>query len=122
MLSYIEHDPAVARRVFDLSQSANDPAGAAPTSIAERNARAKQDTSWPFMCVAIMFTKEALQCLRRGALNDKCNKHKTVFGVINQFHRACFAEFERYTFVVMMSTCVLSPAHFLILFILLAPL
>lgn len=96
MLSYIEHDPVVAQRIFDLSQSANDPAGSAPQSIAERNARSAKDTSWPFMCVAIMFTKEALQCLRRGALNDKCNKHKTVFGVINQFHRACFAELEKY--------------------------
>lgn len=96
MLSYIEHDPSVARRVFELSQSAQEPAGAAAQSIAERNARSAQDTSWPFMCVAIMFTKEALQCLRRGVLNDKCNKRKTVFGVINEFHRACFAEFERY--------------------------
>jgi hypothetical protein len=95
VLSFGEQDPALARRVFDLSQSASD-VTAGSLSVAERNARAKGDTSWPFMCVAIMFTKEALQALRRGVLNDKCNKRGTVFGVINEFHRACFAEFERY--------------------------
>jgi hypothetical protein len=94
LLSFIEQDSAMARRVFDLSQSASD-VTAGSLSVAERNARAKGDTSWPFLCVAIMFTKEALQALRRGVLNDKCNKRSTVFGVINEFHCACFAEFER---------------------------
>ena len=94
MLSFVEHDPSMAKRVFDLSQSAQDVTAGSQT-VAERNARARGDTSWPFLCVAIMFTKEALQALRRGVLNDKCNKRHSVFSVINEFHRACFAEFER---------------------------
>ena len=84
----------MAKRVFDLSQSAQDVTAGSQT-VAERNARARGDTFWPFLCVAIMFTKEALQALRRGVLNDKCNKRHSVFSVINEFHRACFAEFER---------------------------
>ena len=100
MLSFLESDVALARRLFDLSQSAavestTGSGNSSSISAAERNARSALDTSWPFMCVSIMFTKEALQALRRGVLNDKCNKHKTVFGVINEFHRACFAEFGR---------------------------
>ena len=94
MLSFVEHDPSMAKRVFDLSQSAQDVTAGSQT-VAERNARSRGDTSWPFLCVAIMFTKEALQALRRGVLNDKCNKRHSVFSVINEFHRACFAEFER---------------------------
>lgn len=90
----MEHEPTMAKRIFDLSQSAQDVTEGSLT-VAERNARAKGDTSWPFLCVAIMFTKEALQALRRGVLNDKCNKRNSVFSVLNEFHRACFAEFER---------------------------
>lgn len=95
MLSFIEQDANMAQRLFDLSQSACD-VTAGSLSVAERNARAKGDTSWPFFCVGILFTKEALQALRRGVLNDKCMKHQTIFGILNTFHRACFAEFERY--------------------------
>lgn len=80
----------------------------APTSVAERNARAAQDASWPFMCVAIMFTKEALQALRKGILNDKISKRMSVFSVLNEFHRACFAEFERYKKKCVRIGCLLS--------------
>ena len=120
MLSFIEQDANMAQRLFDLSQSACD-VTAGSLSVAERNARAKGDTSWPFFCVGILFTKEALQALRRGVLNDKCMKHQTIFGILNTFHRACFAEFERYenssfytlsysiycVFVYHLATCVL---------------
>lgn len=96
MLSFIELDRAGARRAFELSLSDCIPDDSASVSIAERNARAADDSSWPFMCVAIMFTKEAVQALRKGVLNDKIAKRLSVFSVINEFHRACFAEFERY--------------------------
>jgi len=98
MLSFIEMDRAGAMRAFELSMSNCIPEpGTAPTSVAERNARAANDSSWPFMCVAIMFTKEALQALRKGVFNEKIMKRQSVFSVLNEYHRACFAEFERYS-------------------------
>lgn len=103
MLSFIELDRAGARRAFELSLSDCVPDADAPVSIAERNARAADDSSWPFMCVAIMFTKEALQALRKGVLNDKIAKRMSVFSVINELHRACFAEFERYGWSLLVS-------------------
>lgn len=96
MLSFIELDRAGAMRAFELSMSNSIPeTGSGPTSIAERNARAANDMSWPFMCVAIMFTKESLQALRKGVFNEKITKRFSVLSVLNEFHRACFAEFER---------------------------
>jgi hypothetical protein len=97
MLSFMEQDKSMAMKLFDLSLSAADsPLAGGHLSVAERNANSKNDKSWPFMCVSIMFTREALQALRRGVLNDKCNKHKCVLPVLHQFHRACFAEFLWY--------------------------
>ena len=52
------------------------------------------DLSWPFMCVSIMFTKEALQALRRGTLNVLANERGgDVLGVLHDFHHACFHDF-----------------------------
>lgn len=53
------------------------------------------DRSWPFMCVSIMFTKEAIQALRRGDLNKKCNKRRNILSVVHDFHHACFYDFAR---------------------------
>lgn len=53
------------------------------------------DQSWPFMCVSIMFTKEAIQALRSGALNKKCNKRRDVLSVLHDFYAACFVEFAK---------------------------
>ena len=89
MLSFIELDALLARRLFDLSQSAS------PAPARSDKAAQKADTSWPFMLVAVMFTKEALQALRRGDLNEKCSKRKEIFGTLNEFYRAIFAEFGR---------------------------
>ena len=54
-----------------------------------------QDLSWPFMCVSILFTKEAIQALRSGSLNRLCNEIKDVVSVLHDFHHACFHEFGR---------------------------
>ena len=51
------------------------------------------DNSWPFMCVSIMFTKEAIQTLRSGCLNKKCNNRKSVLSAVHEYHHACFARF-----------------------------
>lgn len=101
----MESDPSLARRLFTLSQSdhgdvaINKSSSTAPSSSSSRSV----DSSWPFMCVSIMFTKESLQALRRGALNGKCSKRQSVLYVLHEFHRACFAEFDRF---VSTSACV----------------
>ncbi len=53
----------------------------------------KIDNSWPFFVTSIGFTKEAIQALRRGDLNSKCNKRKDVLSVVHDFHHGCFLEF-----------------------------
>jgi len=64
-------------------------------SIKDRNQQSKDDTSWPFLCVSINFTKECLQLLRRGIFNDRCNKQQSVMIIINDYHKALFNEFIR---------------------------
>ena len=49
--------------------------------------------SWPLFCVSIGFTKDALQALRSGRLNKKCNKRNTVLGTLHELHRALFSDF-----------------------------
>lgn len=85
MLAFIENNNTLALQMFDLSQSANPSA----------TGKGMNDTSWPFMCVSIMFSKEALQNLRSGVLYDYCNKFKNVMKAMNDFHQGCFAEFGR---------------------------
>lgn len=91
MLRLVEADASFARHMHQLSESAT----AAPLQRGSGGPKGAIDRSWPFMCVAIMFTKEALQALRGGALNDKCNKRKDVLSVLHDFHHGCFAEFDR---------------------------
>ncbi len=64
-------------------------------SLSWQKSDGTQDSTWPFMCVSIMFTKESLQTLRSGALNKKCNKYKDVMTVLNNFHSSCFNDFAR---------------------------
>lgn len=52
-----------------------------------------RDLSWPFMCVSISFTKEAIVALRTGELNSLCNDTNNVLDVLHAFHRACFDKF-----------------------------
>jgi hypothetical protein len=54
-----------------------------------------RDLSWPFMCVSIMFTKEALQALRAGALNKAANKVGDVLAPLHDYHAACFVDFGK---------------------------
>lgn len=51
--------------------------------------------TWPFFCVALMFTKQALQALRSGALNKLCNKERSVLTPLHCFLCASFLAFER---------------------------
>lgn len=52
-----------------------------------------RDLSWPFMCVSISFTKEAVVALRTGELNGICNEKNSVLEVLFAYHRACFGKF-----------------------------
>lgn len=54
-----------------------------------------QDLTWPFMCVSIMFTKEAIQALRSGILNQVINDRKDILSVLHDFHHACFHDFSQ---------------------------
>ena len=59
-----------------------------------RNGQGKQDLSWPFFCVSISFTKEALIALRTGELNSYCNRFNSVLETLHAFYRACFFDFR----------------------------
>ncbi len=86
MLAFIQNHPTTVRFLFDLSESALE--HAVPV-------KGKMDTSWPFMCVAVLFTKESIQALRSGVLHSYCNKYQDVLKSLNEFHHACFSEFGR---------------------------
>ena len=83
-MHFVETEPQLARALFLLSKS-DDP----------HSTRDRFDNSWPFMCVSIMFTKEALQNLRRGSFIRRCNEIQAIFPIINSFHQACFLDFGR---------------------------
>ena len=53
----------------------------------------KKDLSWPFMLVSLSFSKEALICLRSGALNESCNQHESVLLALHEFHRSLMHHF-----------------------------
>eukprot|EP01035_Chromulina_nebulosa_P020196 gene20196-26214_t len=85
----IDQDYYFARDLHELSQSEN---------TNHHNYKPKKgeiDPSWPFMCVSVMFTRETIQALRRGALNKKCNQRQDVLSVCNDYYRSCFYEFAR---------------------------
>lgn len=88
-------EPLLARKLFLLSRYD----GAVQTVKSGR----ALDLTWPFMCVSIGFTREALQTLREGSLNKKCNKRKEVLSVLHEFHHACFADFGRFAIVILAS-------------------
>ena len=86
LLHLVESDYPFASRLHHLSGSAEASYGRHTAST---------DQSWPFFCVSIMFTKEAIQALRSGLLNKKINKYQSVLRVINDFHHACFYDFAK---------------------------
>eukprot|EP01039_Chlorochromonas_danica_P004405 gene4405-4827_t len=83
-LHFLHSNAAFFKQVFKLSGS-DQPA--LPRALAS------EDTSWPFMCVMVMFTKEAIQALRSQQLNKHCNAQGSVLGVLQLFVQACFFEF-----------------------------
>lgn len=96
-----------ARKLHALSRFGDDDARAFDPST-RRKQNHGIDLTWPFMCVSINFTKSALQMLRSGALNKKCNKRKDVLSVIHDFHHALFLEFGRCVFL----DCLIYPSTF----------
>lgn len=79
-MHFIDLNPDIARRIFQLS-NAQSSSGV--------------DITWPFMCVAIMFTKHAIDELRLGHINRECNKRKSVLNVLHDVHHGCFCLFEK---------------------------
>ena len=51
-----------------------------------RNGNGKMDLSWPFFCVSISFTKEAIVAVRTGELNVYCNS-LGVLETLHAFHK-----------------------------------
>ncbi len=87
MINLIDNDPTLARTAYRMSTA---------VAITQPKVGRPIDLSWPFMCVSIMFTKEALQALRSGVLNDICNKEKAIMPVLGRFHAGCFYYFLKY--------------------------
>lgn len=103
MLHFLESYPALARQCHVISESYIPNRTASTASL---RADPTKDVSWPFMCVSIMFTKEALQAFRSGFLNAKCNKHGTILEILHDFHHALFQQFYRYDGCMLrMSRC-----------------
>jgi len=88
MLAFLDRSCPLCRYLFQLSQSSSP-------QLRDNAKSGKFDSSWPFMCVSIMFTKEALQSLRRVDLNIACNKAKNVLSVLHAFHHGCFIDFAK---------------------------
>jgi hypothetical protein len=85
---FIESDSVLAQASYKLSRD--------ETLLPMKKGNSRPiDSSWPFMCVSVMFTKEAIQALRSGALNAECNKAQSVLQVANTFHHACFRSFVK---------------------------
>jgi hypothetical protein len=80
-----EKEPNLAHSLFTMSKC----------SLLEFASKADIESSWPFACVAIMFTKESLAALRRGALYPLCNKLSSSLEAIYAFFEACFIEFGK---------------------------
>ena len=59
------------------------------------NEATNSNETWPFFCVSIMFTKQAIVALRSSGLNKHCNKAKAIIPVLHDFHAACFRRFEK---------------------------
>jgi hypothetical protein len=78
-----ETQPELAQKLYTLSLLDMD-TGARPGAV---------DRSWPFMCVSIGFTKNALGVLRSGALNKQINKSASVLDALHAYHHACFLRF-----------------------------
>ena len=79
----VTSDPIMSNKLYRLSIAAHEASNP------------KFDPSWPFICVSIMFTKEAIQVLRSGLLNKKINKFRSVLTAVHYFHRACFGLLAR---------------------------
>ncbi|CAM9605659.1 unnamed protein product, partial [Hapterophycus canaliculatus] len=73
VLYFLDTQPALAIRLYRLS--------------------VVDVTGWPFLCVSIGFTKEALGVLRRGSCYCECNRRKVVMDVVNELHQAQFYAF-----------------------------
>lgn len=93
MLHLVETQRSFASKLHQLSRYGDnyDASGGARG----RRASTSVDLTWPFMCVSINLTKDALQCLRSGQLNKKCNKRKEVLSVLNDLHHALFLDFAK---------------------------
>jgi hypothetical protein len=100
MLEMIDSNKSLAKNLFDMSQSASNMNNSNTTgrnsnnSVAGRRGKV-EDYSWPFMCVSILLSREAIQFLRFGALNELVNKKKDALGAVHLFHHACFAQFGK---------------------------
>lgn len=93
VLYLIQQYPDFARCLHMLSQH----------SVCDEKGKVLNDLTWPFFCVSIGFTRDALQTLRGKVLNKRCNKFKSVMAALHEFYIACFYTFAR----LVVSTCIL---------------
>ena len=91
----IDKDSFFAEKIFALSIYGRDTTTNNNSNIPIQRGKDIIDYTWPFMCVSVLFTKEALQTLRSGVLNKYCNQRKSIFSVLTDFHHASFLEFGK---------------------------
>jgi hypothetical protein len=112
-LHLLETYPELARQCYAISESYVPNRSALGSSTSALRADPTKDVSWPFMCVSLMFTREALQALRSGALNAKCNKHGQILAVLHDFHHALFHQFHTLLAVTNKQTPIVHHAEHL---------
>lgn len=87
MLSFLEEDAALALELHRLS------------TVTDRPVSIGADSSWPFLCVSIGISVDAIQALRSGKLNQECNQRQQVLPIVHELHRAMF--FRLHTLLCM---------------------
>ena len=101
-IKLIESNPHLKRAAFNLSRY---------EPVPQENKSTTLDLTWPFMCVSIMFTKEALKAMRSGALNSFLNQSQaddTAIDTLADFHQSCFFDFAKYVHYHVNSSLSLS--------------
>jgi len=77
-----EENPSLTKKAYRMSRLDTNGMGPPPGAM--------DDRSWPFMCVAIGFTKDAVDALRSGILNKYINRTGSVMAVLQDMHHAQF--------------------------------
>lgn len=86
LLNLLETEEEFSREAYLLSES-----GLTPLTREELKLnKEKKDTSWPFFCVSLSFSKEVLILYEKNELTSICNKEKNIMKGLNYFYKKLF--------------------------------